>query len=196
MVKLKKMISIIAKKEIMITLGVFVLFFIPLLASANLNGTSEDIILKTNPQIPVPNKIISLNLSSYLTDLGTSEIAWYKNGVFQSKGSGKRSFSFVVGGLGSSNTITAVILTQGGKTFTKRIVFRPAEVDLLWESNSTVPPFYEGKALASKQSVIKIVAVPNIIDLNGKKISSKNLVYRWKKDWQVLGSLSGFGKNV
>lgn len=195
MVKLRKM-TLITKKEILMILSVFVLFFIPLLASANLNGTSEDIILKTNPQIPIPNKILSLNLNSGLTNLGTSEIAWYKNNVLQSKGYGEKSFSFVVGNTGSSDIITAVILTQGGKTFTKRIVFRPAEVDLLWESDSTVPPFYEGKALVSKQSMVKIVAVPNIIDLKGNKINPKNLVYRWKKNWEVLGGFSGLGKNI
>ena len=195
MVKLKKMISII-KKEIIIIVSIFCLFFIPLSVFANLDGSTEDITLKTNPEIPIPNEILSLNLDSYLIDLGTSEIIWYKNDVLQNKGYGERSFSFVVGRPGSSDSITAVISTQNGKIFTKNFVIRPAEVDLIWESNSSTPPFYKGKALVPKQSIVKIVAVPNIIDLEGRRIDPKNLIYKWKKNWEVLGSLSGFGKNI
>jgi len=43
----------------------------------------------------------------------------------------------------------------------KEIVIEPAQLDILWEStDSYVPPFYEGKALPSIESTIKVVALP------------------------------------
>lgn len=63
-------------------------------------------------------------------------------------------------------------------------------VDLLWQGEGYVPPFYEGKNLWSKQSEITFFAVPQ--DLG----NPSNLYYEWSKNGTVLGSLSGIGKNT
>ncbi|MCR4334391.1 MAG: hypothetical protein NUV47_01505 [Patescibacteria group bacterium] len=60
-------------------------------------------------------------------------------------------------------------------------------VDLLWQTNTYTPPFYKGKALYTTQSTVTVVAVPSI--------KSNNLIYTWKQDYKVLGSLSGLGKD-
>lgn len=63
------------------------------------------------------------------------------------------------------------------------------EVDLLWQGETYTPPFYEGKALWSKQSLITVVAMPQGLG------NPSGLVYKWTKNGTVLGSLSGVGKN-
>ena len=57
---------------------------------------------------------------------------------------------------------------------------------LLWQANdSYVPPFYRGKALATPDSEIKVVAMTD----------SKNMTYAWKKDYSNDQEASGYGKN-
>ena len=62
-------------------------------------------------------------------------------------------------------------------------------VDLLWQGETYTPPFYEGKALWSKQSSITLVAIPTGLG------SQASLNYRWTKNGTVLGSISGVGKS-
>ena len=62
-------------------------------------------------------------------------------------------------------------------------------VDLLWQGETYTPPFYEGKALWSKQTNIKFVAIPQGLG------SPAALNYRWTRNGTVLGNSSGVGKN-
>ena len=63
-------------------------------------------------------------------------------------------------------------------------------VDLIIQGESYTPPFYLGRTLWSKQSKANFLAIPN----NAGNPSS--LIYKWKRDGTVLGSLSGVGKNT
>ncbi len=61
-------------------------------------------------------------------------------------------------------------------------------IDLLWQGQTYIPPFYEGRALWSKQArIIMTAVVSGLGDPN-------SLIYRWSKDGSVLGSVSGIGK--
>jgi hypothetical protein len=68
-------------------------------------------------------------------------------------------------------------------------------VDLVWEANSYVPPFYQGKALHPRQGSLKIVALPNFVK-DGRRILPQNLVYEWSNDVDVFQSQNGYGRNV
>ncbi len=68
-----------------------------------------------------------------------------------------------------------------------------SNVDLLWQTNTYTPPFYKGKALYTTQSTVTVVAVPHIFTKNGTLLEPKDLVFTWKQDYKVMGSLSGFG---
>lgn len=63
-----------------------------------------------------------------------------------------------------------------------------ADVDLLWQAKTYVPPFYEGKALWTNQSDIVFTAVPTGFS------NPSALIYRWSKDGVVLGSNSGVNR--
>ncbi len=62
-------------------------------------------------------------------------------------------------------------------------------VDILWQGEGFVPPFYVGRSLWSSQSRINLVAIPQKLGI------AANLNYKWSKNGTVLGSLSGVGKN-
>ena len=67
---------------------------------------------------------------------------------------------------------------------------------MMWEaSDSYVPPFYQGKKLPGRESIIKIVAIPNFIS-NGTAINPGNAVYNWKRNGSVVEDASGYGNDV
>ena len=60
-------------------------------------------------------------------------------------------------------------------------------VDIIVEPSSYIPQLYKGKPLFASQGTARIIAVPNIF-VNGRKVSSKNLIFKWTKDDTVISS--------
>lgn len=73
-------------------------------------------------------------------------------------------------------------------------IFAAGDVDLLWQGESYTPPFYQGRSLWGVQADITFTAIPHIPAANGREADPSTLIYRWKKDGVVLGSLSGVNK--
>jgi len=63
------------------------------------------------------------------------------------------------------------------------------EVDLLWQGDTYVSPFYQGRALWSNQSAITLAAIPRGLG------NPAGLIYKWTRNGTVLGNISGIGKN-
>src|SRR3989344_8002173 len=51
-------------------------------------------------------------------------------------------------------------------------------VDLLWEGETYTPTFYAGRSLPSAGSLVRAVAMPNVIQ-NRQRLSSSQLVFKW-----------------
>ena len=161
-----------------------------------LAGLSDNIAVTVSPENPGPNTSVTVNVDSYATDLNSARITWSVNGKILQDGMGKKSLTLTTGSLGSATTINLTIVPLNGASFQKTITLTPASVDLFWQANSYTPPFYEGKAQFAKQNSITFVAVPNIVDAHGNRVSISNAIYTWSKDGSVMGSLSGTGKNT
>ena len=186
------------EKIFIIALSLFLIFAFKAhgqIPSAAQNDIANSAEIKTVPPLPSANENVYAEVESFSFDLNSSEIIWALDGVIKDKGVGKKFFLFKTGGIGSVSLIKAIIKTKDGKTIEKTLVVRPAGVDLVWEADSYVPPFYKGKALYGYQGLITVIAVPHIIDSRGVKINSNNLTYKWTKDSKVLGGVSGYGKN-
>jgi hypothetical protein len=63
-------------------------------------------------------------------------------------------------------------------------------VELLWQGDGYVPPFYKGRSAWSQQTTLTLLAVPQGLG------NPASLNYRWSQNGTVLGSLSGVGKNT
>lgn len=181
------------KIKIFILLG---FFLFPFFSGAEILTSQDNVYIKTTPEFPGANQLVSVSLEGYLIDLSQADILWYKNNKLQERGVGETSYSFETGDLGDSDVITAKVINTGLGTITKTITISPSEVDLIWESDSLTPPFYKGKALNSYQSVVRLVAIPNFVSSNGSVLDPEKLIYEWKQDWKVLGNNSGYGKNI
>ena len=141
-----------------------------------------------SPQKPGANTQVSAQVTSYTFDVNRSSISWTLNG--KKAGTGKQ-FSFTTGDIGSQTTLRVSIATPDGFNLDKSFYFQAAEIDLLWETSSYVPPPYQGKALPPPQASIKVTAIPQ-----GIKTAASKLIYEWKRNDKNLPDSSGQGKNT
>jgi hypothetical protein len=151
--------------------------------------------VETIPNYPRPNEMVSINLTLYTGDLNSANITWYKDGKTVLSGKGETKYSFKTGSVGQQVRIEVAIRLLNGIYFSKSFTLNPADVDLIWEAYSYVPPFYKGKALHPKQGLLKIVAMPEFVK-DGVRISPQNLVYKWLNGINVYQNQSGYGKNT
>ncbi len=147
------------------------------------------------PENPGANQTVTIELKSFSTDLGQATILWALNNKLSSKGAGQTSFTFNTGPLGAPSLVSITVEPKGAAVMKKDLTITPASVDLLWQTNTYTPPFYKGKALYTPQSIATFVAVPRLISKKGTLIEKKNIIFTWKKDYIVQGSLSGYGKD-
>ena len=139
---------------------------------------------------------MSVHLESYSTALDRATISYIVNGKVVSKGSGLTDFTTNAGPIGSTSKITVRILTANGQTVERTVTIAPADIDLIWQASSYVPPFYQGKALYPHQGLITFTAIPNTSAGKNVAKSLGSYIYTWKKDGDVLGDFSGYGKNT
>lgn len=147
-------------------------FFTPLFASAKLDLIS----IRTNPETPAPNQDVQVIVESYAVNLNTANIIWYIDGIALKEGPAEKVFNTRTKDFGVPVTIDIVILTADGGRFDKQIVLKPEEVDMLWEANTYVPPFYKGKALPTYKSIVKVTAIPRFNSLSS---NPAEYYYRW-----------------
>ncbi len=144
-------------------------------------SSPSDVSISTVPENPAPNQNVTITLSSYVDDLDSVLITWTVNGKNSSSGIGDKSFSLIAPALGQKTTVIATISLSDGD-LNETIPITPAIMTMLWQANdSYVPPFYEGKALPSPDSEIKVVAMPEI--KNGSSfVNPTNMTYDWQLD--------------
>lgn len=158
-------------------------------------GISDPVTFSVIPEFPKPNQTVYISAQSYSTDLDKAVFKWRVDGKAYAEGVGLREISVKTGKTGTLTAVTVEVSTADFGVIRNDLAFRPADVTLLWQSDTYVPPFYEGKALHSFNGSFKVTAIPEFFDATGKRISPKDLVYTWKKNGQVQGDASGFGKD-
>ncbi len=148
------------------------------------------------PENPKPNSTVHVSINSFATDLNSATVSWSVNGQVIKSGIAEKSIQVKVGSITNTTAITATVTTLRGEVVEKTISIKPTIVDLYWQSNSTTPPFYKGKALFSHQNTVTVVALPQITNVSGDQIDPRTLTYLWKKNGSVQESQSGYGKNT
>src|SRR3989344_8617863 len=192
------MTNTLIQKLIIFTLFVFLL---PTSIFAQINidigaALNSELNVEVIPTYPKPNSVVFIQLEMYSENLDKAEITWNQDGKIFVKGNGKKTYSFKAGESGTETNIEVRVKLQSGNTFYKSMIIKPIGVDLIWQSDSYVPPFYKGKALHPKQGNLRIVAMPDFRDSNGKMVPQNNLIYKWSDGNTVYDNQSGYGKNV
>lgn len=166
---------------------------LPPVAHAQLVPGVETLSLTVSPQYPRPYETVTVSLSSTLIDLSSSDITFYADGKTVSEN--ERSARVTVGGAGTRTTVRAVVVSDAG-TSEKTVAFVPADVALVVEPASTVPPLYAGAALPAPEGRVRLVAVTDFKTAGGASIAPESLVYNWKLGDRELQAESGIGKRV
>lgn len=176
------------------TLLAFALVVMPLSASAQVGGL-ESLTLTLTPSYPRPYQDVTVSVRSSAIDLTASTVTISANGTVVEEGSGALNTPVRVGGPGERTTIV-VTADTGSQVYTRQVVVRPADVALVSEARTTVPPFYQGGALPASEGRIRLVAIPDVRTAPGSSVSSQSLVYTWRLNNRVLTESSGIGKSV
>ena len=155
-----------------------------------------DLNLNLSPENPGSNQTVTASITSYSANLNSATITWVINGKTIKKAVGETSFQFVTGNPNATTNLSVIARTSGGETLSQSVILKPANVDLIWQTDSYTPPFYKGKAMYSHQNKITFIALPHITNSNGAEIGAKNLIYKWSNNGTVIDPLSGYGKDT
>lgn len=179
-----------------ILIFICVAFLLPSLAYAQtFNNQPDPVQFLVAPEVPGPNQAVTIQVQGVGTFLGSATITWQVNGTTVLSGVGERSFSFTTGALGVSTRVRATISSPTQGTITRDFTFIPSTINLLWEADTSVPPHYQGKALYSAGSNVRVLAFPTVV-ANGRTITSNNLSFQWKLNGTPAASASGKGRDT
>lgn len=173
------------------------LWLFPLTVAAQFGvGGADALTLTITPERPGAYTHVDAELESFVTDLSRSYIRWSVNGKVIAEGDGEVNASFETGAFGETTRLSVSALSFDGQVFSRVLTLRPAEVMLIWQANSYVPPFYKGKALFPLQGVGTVIAVPAFPNGEGGFLNPKELIYTWSEGGTVTSDGSGFGKDT
>jgi hypothetical protein len=163
-------------------------------ADLQIDVQEGEISVETIPNNPQPYGDVTINITSYATDLNKAIIVWTGDKGVILSGIGETSYSFKTGGPNTSNTFNIKITPVGSmNTINKKIVINPSEVDAVWESvDGYTPPFYKGKTLPTSGSTIRVVAIPNTDTI---KSGIGSMAYIWSNTNETKLDASGYNKS-
>src|SRR3989344_2609252 len=166
-----------------------------ILSAQTITTGSGDIGLILNPANPGPNATTTAKITSYVINVGASNIAWQINGKTISSGIGKNLISFKTGALGTKTALKVSAINDGRK-FEKTVTIYQNDIDLLWEViDGYAPGFYRGKIFPAPGTIVRVATLPHLF-INGKQVPADKINYRWKVNFKNLPGQSGPGKQT
>ena len=172
-----------------IILGGYFLLLSPALAQSL--GTETNISIIANPRFPEPAELVTLSLNAYTIDTNGGSIRWFIDGTELVSATNNRSVELLAPGAGETSKVTAQIITRTGQTIPVSYTLRPLRVDLIVEAKTLTPSFYQGRALPSTDSIVRVVALPQIANTKPQDYS-----YVWRLNNKVLFGGSVRGKHI
>ncbi len=154
----------------------------------------DGVTIDTSNENPKPGQNVDIFIESYLFDLNSSSIVWTVNGKVSDKGIGIKKISVPAPKIGTQIDVSVDIKGSDGREVKKAISIRSGYVDLVWESDGYVPPFYKGKAPFSYQNNVRITAIPHLAKNSGTEVDPRTLVYTWKLGGKYIDNGQGYGK--
>ena len=172
------------------------LIVVPFYTSAQLSLTYERTIsLIVEPEFPAPGETVRMRIESYSIDLNRSDIVWRANGVAFASGGGRTEASIRAGKLGEQTLIDVIAMDTDRNIAKATAKIAPSDIDILWDADSYVPPFYKGRALAGTNATIHAFASVRFLDVAGNTVPESSIIYTWSRNGNVLASVSGRGKS-
>lgn len=167
----------------------FILFFF---SASPLHAQTAGLTLIAEPAFPSPHTETTITLDDYSLDTIGSSITWYVDGVEQEAYRNERTLKMTTGALGKKSVVRAVLSRPNALTLSTSRTIIPTQVDIILEANTYTPQFYSGRALPTRDSLMRAIAVVN----DGGVASDSSYVYAWSMDSSALSGGTLKGKNV
>ncbi|MFP4022500.1 MAG: hypothetical protein ACLFNR_02055 [Candidatus Paceibacterota bacterium] len=161
--------------------------------------TEEDMLgpfdIKSRPdEIPQADQDVEFWIKTN-HDLDNAMVYWSINGEVKKEGYGEDTFEFKTGEIGEEYTVEVEAHLQDGTVRNDSFSFSPADVDMIWETDTHTPAPYKGKSLSSSlnNGKMSVIALPNF-EGSGYLEDPNDYIFSWK----INGSdhRSGRGKNA
>ncbi len=141
--------------------------------------------LSTTPQFPGLGDTVNVSLSTFGITMTGASIVWSVDGVEQKESKNARSIVVRTKENGKPSTVTATVIMVNGKKLSATRTIHPGNIDLVAEPETYTPLSYQGRALPSAGSVVRVVAIPTLYS-NGKRVPASELMFTWSQDGAVL----------
>lgn len=163
-------------------------------AQSERTGLERDLDLSLSPARPTPGQTVQLSIKTFAIDLLRSNVVWYANDREIARGPDVTEASVVAGPLGSETRIFVTAEDEEGTVAIAEAVIRPTEIDLLWEADSYVPPFYAGRVMPGTNSPIRLQALTRFKTTDGKTLADSDIIYTWYRNTTIAAE--GRGKST
>lgn len=170
-----------------------VLFFVllPFVTHAQFQLPGSETLLTLNPETPRAGETFTVRVEAYAYDINRAVISWEINGEIRNDFANEQSITLSAPALGTPLLIAARITEQGGRAHTVSTTITPNAVDIVIESDTRIPNFYNGRALPTAGSNVRLIAFPSIYTPNGTLSGTGDLIYTWKINNKVAKSGRG-----
>ncbi len=172
----------------------FVTIFFFVFSNTSFSQDNSLVSISFSPKNPSPGHEVSFEISSYYLNLDISKISWYVDGNLKMEGVGETKTKIKAGNIGQTKEVKVIITNKDSSKIEKIVKIKPITISMIVEPQSYTPPFYRGKTLLPYEGTTKISVVTEITDLNGKKISEDNMIFKWFEN-SILKQ-GGVGKKV
>lgn len=170
-----------------------ILFFFALLLAVGVNAQrQETIAIAFSPQFPRPGETVTARAILVGADPALATFQWYINEklVKAASGKGKEEFSFALGPE-TRTVVDVTVTTPLGTRLSATKAITKEKALLVWWADTSVPVWYQGKAVPSPGSTVTILALPGA----GFGENPANLLYSWSVNLEPRPGISGVGKN-
>ena len=141
------------------------------------------------PLSPQPGQEVTATINDYGGGMFGSSITWVLNGEVIPAATNRRSAQVVVGELGETTQIQAILTRSNGTQEVLSTIVRPIYIDIILEPQTRVPDFYLGRSLPSVGSLVNATAV--VYDGSFRN----DLVYTWRVNREVVEAGPIRGRN-
>ncbi len=171
---------------------IFTFLFSPIAYAQSLaTQLNEQETILISPEFPTPGEEVTVTLNNYSSFLSGASIEWSIDGFVVSEAANYREFKFTAGEVGVPMIIRATLTPGEGIPRYIETSVTPIYLDIVFEPQTHVPFFYEGRPLPSLESSINATA---LVDTGS--LLNEDLVYLWRINQKVVeqGPIRGRNK--
>ena len=179
------------------SLALAALLLSPLSSSAQsfggITSSGSPFDISVSPQFPSPHESATLSFTSATINLADATLKINVDGKDFYAGN-VRPVAIPLGGAGNVASVI-VTVTSNGTSESRTVQVQPEDVTLVAEPVASAPPLYPGKPEVPIQGDVRVVAMADLRNAAGGRISPSSCSYTWTVDEERVDEASGIGKD-